>query len=105
MLPHAPGERLLWVAVALSAGILEEIVYRGYLMRQFGVWTGHLSLALLLQAAIYGCGHLALPWEMVASVTLFGVLLGAIAAWQKSLVPGMILHAAVGLMALGHFGE
>jgi membrane protease YdiL (CAAX protease family) len=99
MLPHTSGERLLWVAVALSAGILEEIVYRGYLMRQLGVFTGHPPLALLLQGAIYSCGHLLLPLEMVVSVALLGVLLGAIAVWQKSLVPGMILHSATGLMA------
>jgi membrane protease YdiL (CAAX protease family) len=100
MLPHTAGERLLWVAFALCAGILEEIVYRGYLMRQFGVLTGNLPLALLLQAALYGCGHLALPLEMVVSVALLGVLLGAIAVWQKSLVPGMILHTGTGLMAI-----
>ena len=45
-----------------------------------------------------------LPTAMVVSVGLLGLLLGTIAAWQRSLVPGMILHVAVGLMAVAASG-
>lgn len=100
MLPHTPSERFLWVGFALGAGVFEEIVYRGYLMRQFGAFTSHTPVALLLQAAIYSSGHLVLPLEMVVAVALLGVLLGVIALWQKSLVPGMILHSATGFMPI-----
>jgi membrane protease YdiL (CAAX protease family) len=100
MLPHTPGERLLWVAFALSAGICEEILYRGYLLRQFGALARNRSAAVVIQAVVYGLGHLALPFEMVVSVTLLGLLLGVIAVWQKSLGPGMILHSCTGLMAI-----
>jgi uncharacterized protein len=100
MLPHTSGERLVWVAFALSAGICEEVVYRGYLMRQFSAFVGNRPAAVLLQAVIYASAHLALPLELVASVALLGVLLGAIAVWQESLVPGMILHSCTGLMAI-----
>jgi len=99
MLPHTSGERLLWVAFALS-GICEEVVYRGYLMRQFSAFAGNRVVAVLLQAVIYGSGHLALTLEMVVSVALLGVFLGVIAFWQKSLVPGMILHSGTGLTAI-----
>lgn len=100
MLPHTSVERLLWVGVALGGGILEEVVYRGYVMRQCRAVGGHWPVAVLLQAALYSSGHLALPPEMVVAVGLLGVLLGLIALWQKSLVPGMILHSGLGLMAL-----
>jgi len=100
MLPHTSSERLLWVGFALSAGICEEIVYRGYLMHQFGAFTGHWLVALLLQAAVHSSGHLVLPLEMVVAVALLGALLGVIALWQKSLVPGMILHSTTGLMPI-----
>lgn len=100
MLPHTSEERLLWVGFALSAGFCEEVVYRGYLMRQFNAFAGNRLMAVLLQAVIYGSGHLALPLEMVVSVMLLGVLLGTVAVWQKSLVPGMILHSSIGLMAI-----
>ena len=104
MLPHTPQERLLWIAFAVSAAICEEVVYRGYLFRQFRAATGSALAAVVLQAAAYGAAHLALPMEMVVSVGLLGILLGAIAVWQKSLVPAMILHAGTGLMALAASG-
>jgi membrane protease YdiL (CAAX protease family) len=100
MLPHTSAERFLWVGFALSAGICEEIIYRGYLMRQFGAFSGSRAVALLLQAAIYSSGHLVLPLEMVVAVALLGFLLGVIAMWQKSLVPGMILHTGTGFMPI-----
>jgi uncharacterized protein len=100
MLPHTSEERLLWVAFALSAGICEEIVYRGYLMRRFSAFVGNRSAAVLLQAVVYGSAHLALPLELVAPVALLGVLLGAVAVWRRSLVPGMFLHSCTGLLAI-----
>ena len=37
---------------------------------------------------------------MIASVALLGLYLGALAVWQKSLVPGMIAHVGIGLAAV-----
>jgi membrane protease YdiL (CAAX protease family) len=100
MLPHKSGERLLWIGFALSAGMCEEVIYRGYLMRQFTAFSGHWQVGLLVQAAIYTCSHLVLPLPMVVAAALLGVLLGVIALWQKSLVPGMIIHTGTGLMPI-----
>lgn len=100
MLPHTPVERLFWAAFALAAGVCEEVVYRGYLLRQFRSLTRSSIAALILQALCYALVHLALPIEMLVGVAMLGLLLGAIALWQKSLVPGMILHVAVGLVAM-----
>jgi membrane protease YdiL (CAAX protease family) len=105
MLPQVPLERALWVGFALSAAICEEMVYRGYLFRQFRVLTGSTLAAVLLQAAAYGSAHLVLPIGMVLSVALLGVLLGALAVWQKSLIPGMILHTGTGLLAIVASGQ
>jgi hypothetical protein len=44
--------------VAITAGICEEIVYRGYLQRQLSAFTGSLPIAVCLQAAIFGAAHL-----------------------------------------------
>lgn len=100
MLPHTPGERLWWSGFALSAGLCEELVYRGYLLRQFMSFTRGTPTALVLQAVAYGLAHRVLPAPLVASVALLGVYLGAIAMWQKSLVPGMIAHVGIGFAAV-----
>ncbi len=100
MLPKTPGERILWAGFAMGAGMGEEVVYRGYLLRQFRALTGSTLAALILQALCYGAVHLALPVQWLAGVLVLGLLLGGLAIWQKSLVPGMILHVGVGLAAL-----
>jgi len=100
MLPQAPFERVLWVGFALTAALCEELVYRGYLLKQFKALTDSTLAAIVLQALVYGLVHLVLPAQMAVSVGLLGVLLGALAVWQRSLVPGIILHVGVGLAAM-----
>jgi membrane protease YdiL (CAAX protease family) len=97
MFPTTPIEQALWVVFSLSAGFCEEVVYRGYLFRQFHTLTGSLAAALLLQTVAFGMAHLVLPLALVMSVSALALLLGGLAIWQKSLIPGMIMHAALGL--------
>jgi hypothetical protein len=47
--PHGAVEIVLWVLVSLSAGICEEFVFRGYLMRQFAAWFKSWPLGLLAE--------------------------------------------------------
>jgi CAAX protease family protein len=100
MFPHSPMERMMWAAFAVTAGVCEEVVYRGYLLRQFRALTGNTFAAVVLQALCYGLVHLVLPVQSLAGVVVLGLLLGGLAVWQKSLVPGMILHTGVGLIVL-----
>lgn len=100
MFPHSPVEKMMWVAFAVTAGVCEEVVYRGYLLRQFRALAGNTFAAVVLQALCYGLVHLVLPIQSLAGVVVLGLLLGGLAVWQKSLVPGMILHTGVGLIVL-----
>ncbi len=99
LLPRGAVEKLLWVVLSASSGFCEEFVYRGYLRQQFHRWTGSVSAALVLQALAYGVAHAALPWEIAVSVTCLGLLLGGLAAWRRSLVPGMMMHAGFDILA------
>lgn len=100
MLPHSPSERILWAAFVLCTAACEELVYRGYLMRQLRVFTGRRLPALLIQACLYSLGHLGLSPQIAASVAILGILLGAVTLWQRSLVPATILHVGTGLIAI-----
>ena len=92
MLPKTSMELRCGWCLRLSTTFCEEIVYRGYFLRQFRALTRSTLAAVFLQAVIYGMAHLSLPMEMVISVSLLGILLGGLAAWQKSLVPGILLR-------------
>jgi membrane protease YdiL (CAAX protease family) len=96
-LPRGVLEKLCWVVFAVGASFCEEVLYRGYLMRQFSALTGSPAAALLLQAAVFAIGHVSLGPALMISISLLAVWLGALTMWQKSLVPAMIVHAGISL--------
>jgi membrane protease YdiL (CAAX protease family) len=102
-LPQRAGEILLWVGVSVSAGICEEVVFRGYFQRQFEVFTRSQWSALFLQAALFGISHGYQGLEACVKITLFGALYGLLALWRGSLRPGMIAHAGSDILS-GIFG-
>jgi membrane protease YdiL (CAAX protease family) len=93
LLPRGILESLVWIPVALSAGFCEEVAFRGYLQKQFQAITGSAAWAVLIQAVVFGIGHLYEGVGPVVRIMLFGVLFGLLALWRKSLRPGMIAHA------------
>jgi membrane protease YdiL (CAAX protease family) len=91
----APGgafEILLWGVVAASAGICEETIFRGYLQKQIHALTGSLPLAVLLQGVVFGFAHGYQGWKSTVTISVFGMMFGILAAWRKSVRPGMMVH-------------
>jgi membrane protease YdiL (CAAX protease family) len=105
LLPNGMTEGALWVLLSISAGISEEIVFRGYLQRQLTAFTGRASLALILQAAVFGIAHGYQGVHACLSIAIYGAMFTLLALWRKSLRPGIIAHAwtdiAGGLLRLG----
>jgi membrane protease YdiL (CAAX protease family) len=93
LLPHGSFEMAVWVALSVSAGICEEVLYRGYLQRQFMALTRSVPAGILLSGAMFGLVHSyqGLRWAVV--IGLEGSMLGAMARWRESVRPGMIAHA------------
>jgi uncharacterized protein len=94
ILPHTRAELLISVLTAIAAGVAEEFIFRGYLLKQFTVLCGNVGAAMLIQAvlfALYHGYHQLLP--VFCQHFLFALLAGSLAHWRKSLLPGMIGHA------------
>jgi membrane protease YdiL (CAAX protease family) len=96
-LPHGRLEKLCWVAFSAGTNFCEEVLYRGYLLRQFRALTGSPGIALLLQTFAFAMGHLALGLPITISVSLLALWLGALTLWQKSLLPAIIVHVSISL--------
>jgi uncharacterized protein len=91
--PSTPLELLLWVVLSLSAGFCEEVVFRGYLLRQFasmgaGAWMGIVGSSLL-----FGVSHGYEGAAGMTAITAYGALFCALVFVRRSLRPGMIAHA------------
>jgi len=94
LLPRTYSEMAAWVALSVTAGFCEELIFRGYLQRQFLALTGKAQAAVVLQALVFGAAHLYQGWKGAVTITVYGALFGALAVWRKSLRPGMIQHAS-----------
>jgi len=102
LLPSGPHDVWVYLLLALSAGICEEIVCRGYFYRQFAALTKSTWAGLMIQGAIFGAAHGYQGWKFMSILAVYGCMFGLLARWRKSLRPGMIAHALqdglVGLM-------
>ncbi len=92
LFPRGVLEIVLWVALSLSAGISEEIAFRGYFQKQFRAMTGSASTGLLFQAVLFGISHGYQGVRSVITIMILGLLYGSLALWRKSLRPGIIAH-------------
>ena len=96
LMPHTPGERRGFQFVSISAGICEELFFRGFLMWYIAVWTGPV-LAVVLSSVLFGFGHIYLDIREVPRTGILGVVFALIVLAAGSLWPAMIIHAAVDL--------
>ena len=93
LLPRGAVEVGAWVALAVSAGICEEAVFRGYLQRQLEALAGGGAVALVGQAIVFGIAHGYQGLRNVITIAILGLGYGLLARWRRSLRPGMVLHA------------
>lgn len=93
LLPQSFLEVLGWTATCATAGICEEMVFRGYLQRQLHAFTGSLFTAVIAQGVIFGLFHAYQGWKSVTVISVLGILYGVLAAWRKNLRVNIISHA------------
>jgi hypothetical protein len=93
LLPRTAGELTLWLALSATAGFCEEIMFRGYLQNQFRALTRSTAAAIVLQAVLFGIAHSYQGGRRIILIGVYGALFGILAAWRKSLRPGMMGHA------------
>jgi uncharacterized protein len=99
LLPHSAGEKLIWVLIATLVGFSEELVYRGYLQRQLAALAGWLPFGAVAQALLFGIAHGEQGGWAVARYAGYALGLGWLAIARKSLLPCVLGHVAVDLLA------
>ena len=93
LLPQSLLEVLIWIGASLTAGICEEMVFRGYLQRQLHALSGNIVAAVLGQGLVFGLFHSYQGWESVIVISVLGALYGALAAWRGNLRVNIVTHA------------
>lgn len=98
-LPITRKEKSLWSRVSISAGITEEILYRGYFFYALAIVFPDLSIfqILFIATIIFGVGHVYLGKEVIKS-TILGLLFGIFYIVFNSIIPVIIIHISQDLV-------
>ncbi len=91
--PHNRIELLMWFGLSATAGFCEEIIFRGYLQRQFAALTGVTALGVIAQSVFFGASHGYEGVPRMFIIAVYGGMFGLLTIWRRSLRPGMMAHA------------
>jgi membrane protease YdiL (CAAX protease family) len=101
-LPVTWTERRWWVFVSITAGVCEEILFRGFMLHYLHVfpWTLNLTLALLISSVIFGVHHLYQGAGGAAGTAIVGILFGLLFLLTGNLLLPIIFHGVMDLRIL-----
>jgi uncharacterized protein len=102
ILPVTPEERAWFALVSVTAGICEEVLYRGFLIRYLsnGPWHAGLWIALAIASISFGLGHGYQGLSGIIGTAVLGAVMAAIFLATGSLWLPMALHAIIDLRIL-----
>jgi membrane protease YdiL (CAAX protease family) len=104
MLPASRTDRLFMVLImAPTAGVFEELIFRGFTMNLFRGLTG-LWPAAIIQAVLFAWMHGGLRAEGAAGIlnrSVVGFVFALIAIWRGNLRASMGLHLVVDALFFG----
>jgi len=86
--------------ISLSAGVGEEMLFRGVLQTSIGSSLG-IGWGLVLASVLFGLFHPISPTYMIIA-TILSIYLGAVMIAQQNLLTVMVIHALYDCAALGY---
>ncbi len=100
MLPSTKSEKKVWILLSLTAGITEEVQYRGYLFMAFLLLFPHLNplYAVVISTLLFSLGHIYQGKEALKPM-MAGLALSLIFYFTGSLYIVIALHSLQDLVA------
>lgn len=101
---------VVFIAMAVVPAVFEELCFRGFLFSSLGRSLKG-PATVLVTAVAFGAFHLlvggTLAVERFLPSTILGLILGTIALWSRSVVPGILFHIAHNgtLITIAHFRD
>ena len=78
--------------IVTVVAVVEETIFRGYLMLRLTAVTGRTSAAVLLSSLVFSLGHGYEGTAGTISVFVLGVIFALIYLWRKSLAAPVVMH-------------
>ena len=67
----------------MTAGICEELIFRGYLLQQLTAWTGRPITSIVATGALFGCLHVYEGLAAIVPLAALGMLFGFVVRQMK----------------------
>ncbi len=84
---------LMWIALSITAGVCEEVIYRNYLQRQMMALTRSIPAGIVLSAVAFGAAHAYQGLQRASVIAASALLFGLLAQKRGTVRPGMIAHS------------
>jgi len=90
--PQSGLEVGLWICLSATAGFCEEVLFRGYLQKQFSRLLRNRWLALVVVSILFGLGHGYEGAQRMVMIAMLGLVFGVTSMTRKSLRPAIMAH-------------
>lgn len=103
---QASGIVLAWsvpfrIVVAAAAGVMEEILYRGYAIERFAALVRRRWLAAVLALAAFALAHVPFwGWAAIATPLLGGAFFTLLYLWRRDLIACIVAHSTIDLIGI-----
>lgn len=99
IMPKSAGELRWWAAVSLSAGFVEEIVYRGVLFGILIYWLKNWWAAAILCALVFAVSHSIQGWKSAVIIFFISLAFQGMVYVNGTLYVAMAVHAIYDFIA------
>ncbi len=99
LLPRSVGERAHFVWLGVTAGVTEEVVFRGFLVRAVESAAGSTWVGVAVAAIVFGLAHRYQGPSGAVRAGVLGAVLALPLVVTGSVVPAILAHAALDLLA------
>jgi uncharacterized protein len=98
LLPRTTAEKVVFVGVSATAGICEELVFRGFLIPTLEMMLGSVAVATILSSVVFGLLHSYQGTVGIVRTASLGLMLAVPFLLTGSIVPSMVAHAAINVL-------
>lgn len=105
LLPETGKEKAVFVVLSFSAGLGEEVAYRGFLVPALTLVFGSVWGAALLSSLVFGVLHAYQGWLGVVRTALLGMVLASAFIFTGTLWPAILAHAMLDVLVGVVFGK
>lgn len=103
IMPRNLTETLVFAALACTAGVSEEFLYRGFAFMAFVRMGANymlpITVAAILSSAWFSLAHLYQGKRGLITTFVVGMVFAVVRIWTGSLVPAIVAHIGIDLVA------